>query len=306
MRLCRFLRDQLPEIGVLLDDGTILPVPAMFHLAGSMATHVSDILDLLPGGASHALAQRALQAASPQAGSEAIPVDSVQLLTPLPSPGKMLFLAGNYADHVVEQGGKAEERARTFPYVFLKPLNTLTHPNGPIRIPACSPNKIDWEVELGVIIGRECRNVSEADALGYVAGYTVINDVSDRGFRPNPERNTRPKDTFFDWQHGKWHDTFCPMGPCILSASACPDPQQLKLGLRVKGHDEQDGSTSSMIFPVAAVVSFLSQFMTLLPGDVISTGTPDGVGNAKGKFLKPGDMVEAWIEGIGTLRNPVV
>jgi 2-keto-4-pentenoate hydratase/2-oxohepta-3-ene-1,7-dioic acid hydratase in catechol pathway len=132
-----------------------------------------------------------------------------------------------------------------------------------------------------------------------------VNDISDRVFRPNPGRNQRPKDTFFDWQHGKWHDTFCPMGPCVLPADDCPDPQQLKMTLKVNGQIEQDASTADMVFPVAAVVSFVSSFVTLEPGDIISTGTPDGVGHAKGKYLKRGDVVEAAIEGIGVLRNPV-
>jgi 2-keto-4-pentenoate hydratase/2-oxohepta-3-ene-1,7-dioic acid hydratase in catechol pathway len=225
---------------------------------------------------------------------------------PFPTPGKLLLLAGNYSKHIEEGGGKAAERAQTFPYVFMKPpATTLTNPGDPIRIPAVSPDEIDWEVELGVVIGRECRNVSEMDALDYVAGYTVINDVSDRAFHPNPGRTERPNDKFFDWQHGKWHDTFCPMGPCVTPADEIADPQKLKLQLRVNGNVEQNSTTGDMIFPVAGVVAFLSTFMTLLPGDVIATGTPDGVGKAKGKFLKAGDDVEAEIEGIGILKNPV-
>jgi len=114
----------------------------------------------------------------------------------------------------------AAERAETFPYVFMKPpTTTLTDPGKPIKIPAVSPDHIDWELELGVIIGRRAKGVQEADALRYVAGYTVVNDISDREFHPNPQRKVRKNDGFFDWQHGKWHDGFCPMGPCIASAS---------------------------------------------------------------------------------------
>lgn len=217
-----------------------------------------------------------------------------------------MLLAGNYAEHIEEGGGKAEERAKTFPYVFMKPPSTtLTNPGDPVVIPAVSPDRIDWELELGVIIGKRCKGVSEADALGYVAGYTVVNDISNRKYRPNPERAERPKDKFFDWLHGKWHDTFCPMGPCVLPADEVPDPQSLKLTLKLNGEIEQDSSTSQMVFPVAAIVSFISQSVTLEPGDVISTGTPSGVGFPKGKFLKPGDIIEAEIGGIGALRNPV-
>ena len=156
-----------------------------------------------------------------------------------------------------------------------------------------------------MIIGRRCHGVSEADALDYVAGYTVVNDISDRVFKPNPERNQRPKDVFFDWLHGKWHDTFCPMGPCVLPADELADPQLMKMTLKLNGEVEQDASTAQMVFPVAAIVEFISSFVTLEPGDIISTGTPAGVGSAKGKFLKSGDVLEAAIEGIGVLRNPV-
>src|SRR5262249_28055414 len=153
------------------------------------------------------------------------------------------------------------------------PSTTLTHPGDPVILPSVSPDHIDWECELGVVIGRTCREVSEDQALGYVAGYTIVNDVSDRRFRPNPARRQRDDDGFFDWLHGKWHDTFCPMGPCILTADAVEDPQELALRLTVNGEIMQAASTAQMIFPVAAVVSFLSRFVTLEPGDIISTGT---------------------------------
>ena len=133
---------------------------------------------------------------------------------PIAQPAKILLLAGNYATHVVERGGIAAERDETFPYVFMKPpTTTLTHPGDPIVIPRVSPDHIDWECELGVVIGRRCRDVDEAEALDYVAGYTVVNDISDRKFTPNPGRKPRERDKFFDWLHGKWHDTFCPIGP---------------------------------------------------------------------------------------------
>ncbi len=181
----------------------------------------------------------------------------------------------------------------------------MTHHGDPICIPAISPDHIDWELELGVIIGRQCKGVSEADALDYVAGYTIVNDISDRKFKPNPGRKQREKDGFFDWLHGKWHDTFCPMGPCVLPADELADPQTLKLTLRVNGDVKQDSSTSEMVFPVAAIVEFISSYVTLEPGDIISTGTPAGVGNTTGTYLHAGDQVEAEIGSIGVLRNPV-
>ncbi len=217
-----------------------------------------------------------------------------------------MLLAGNYSAHIEEGGGRAEERANTFPYVFMKPpLTTLTHPGDPVKVPAVSPDHVDWELELGIIIGKQCKSVSEADALDYVAGYTVVNDISDRKFKPNPGRKAREKDGYFDWLHGKWHDTFCPMGPCVLPADELPDPQTLKLTLRVNGEVKQDSSTSEMVFPVASIVEFISSFVTLEPGDIISTGTPAGVGNTTGTYLHAGDVVDAEIEKIGVLHNPI-
>jgi 2-keto-4-pentenoate hydratase/2-oxohepta-3-ene-1,7-dioic acid hydratase in catechol pathway len=172
-------------------------------------------------------------------------------------------------------------------------------------IPRISPGQIDWECELGVVIGSTCRHVAEEDALQHVAGYTVVNDISDRGFKPNPGRKPRERDAFFDWQHGKWHDSSCPVGPCIASAASIGDPQRLRITLSVNGAMKQDSSTGQMIFPVAAIIAFASSLMTLEPGDLISTGTPAGVGKARGEFLKPGDLVAAEIEGIGRLENPV-
>jgi 2-keto-4-pentenoate hydratase/2-oxohepta-3-ene-1,7-dioic acid hydratase in catechol pathway len=156
-----------------------------------------------------------------------------------------------------------------------------------------------------VVIGRLCRDVDEDEALACVAGYTIVNDISDRGFRPNPKRKPRERDKFFDWLHGKWHDTFCPMGPCILSADDVADPQNLPIQLFVNDDLKQDASTAEMVFPVAAIVSFISRFVTLQPGDIIATGTPSGVGSATGTYLRPGDQVRAFIAPIGTLENPV-
>ena len=236
----------------------------------------------------------------------ATPLSEANLLTPNRTPRKLFLLAGNYAKHIEEGGGIAAERAETFPYVFMKPPSTtLTHPGAPIRIPSVSPHAIDWELELGVIIGRGGKAIPESSALEHVAGYTVINDISDRKFRPNPERKERDKDAFFDWLHGKWHDSSCPCGPCITSVEAIPDPQKLGMQLHVNGELFQDASTAQQIFPVAAVIAFISSFVTLEPGDMISTGTAAGVGNTTGTYLKPGDVVTAQIDQIGVLENPV-
>jgi len=309
MRLCRYKRDGQVEVG-FFNDEHIVPLNVAAHLAGVDLPTTDQLVSLLTGG-DHRDAVVAVEASwaklpADQQQEAALPLDEVSLLVPVADPNKLLLLAGNYSKHIEEGGGRAEERAKTFPYVFMKPpTTTLTHPGDPVRIPEVSPDQIDWEIELGVIIGRQCKRVSEAEALDYVAGYTVINDISDRAFHPNPDRNDRPKDSFFDWLHGKWHDTFCPVGPCVLPASEVDDPQQLRLTLRLNGNVEQDAPATEMVFPVAAIIEFISAYVTLEPADIISTGTPDGVGKAKGKFLKAGDVLEAEISRIGVLRNPV-
>lgn len=310
MRLCRFERQQTQQIG-FFDDTTVIPLAAAAAKVSVSLPAIDGLTTALPGGSHRQtvrdIQQRLAQLPVGDLAALRVPTDSVKLLVPVPSPTKLLLLAGNYSKHIEEGGGKATERAQTFPYVFMKPpLTTLTNPGDPVRIPEVSPNHIDWELELGVIIGRTAKSVKEADALNYVAGYTVVNDISDRKFRPNSGRTQREKDGFFDWLHGKWHDTFCPMGPCVLPADELADPQSLHMTLKVNGGVEQDGSTAEMVFPVAAIIEFISSFVTLVPGDIISTGTTSGVGHAKGKFLKAGDVMEASIEKIGTLRSPVI
>jgi 2-keto-4-pentenoate hydratase/2-oxohepta-3-ene-1,7-dioic acid hydratase in catechol pathway len=317
MRLCRFSLDEVTLVGFYTDE-RVIPVAqaceAYEEVEGKdlFIPATEDLLELLPpeGEAFQETRKLAAWVEGPNAPAIedlSMPVEDVQLLVPVARPSKILLLAGNYAAHVAERGGTSAERFETFPYVFMKPpTTTLTNPGDPVVIPRISPDHIDWECELGVIIGRRCRDVTEAEALDYVAGYTVVNDISDRKFTPNPGRKPRERDKFFDWMHGKWHDSFCPVGPCILSADAVADPQSLAIRLSVNGRVKQDGSTSHMVFPVAAVISFLSDFLTLEPGDIISTGTPAGVGSATGTYLQPGDVITATIGGIGSLINPVV
>jgi 2-keto-4-pentenoate hydratase/2-oxohepta-3-ene-1,7-dioic acid hydratase in catechol pathway len=315
MRLCRYQHNGTVEVA-LFDENRVVSLNRVAQeLMIPIPTAMSgNILDYLPPEGKSAQAAlevetrfKRLPAADQQRLSR--PLKEAPLRVPVPNPAKVILLAGNYAAHIIEGGGQAPERQETFPYFFWKPpTTTLTHPGDPIRIPDVSPNHVDWEIELGVIVGKSCRGVREQDALKYVAGYTVCNDVSDRRFQINPQRKKRDRDTFHDWLHGKWHDTFLPMGPCVLSAASAPDPQRLPLKLRVNGQVMQDASTGQMIFPVAALVSILSQFVTLEPGDIIVTGTPSGVGHARKPpvYLKAGDVVEAEIGGIGVLRNPVV
>lgn len=315
MRLCRYQHNGHVEVALFTDTRIANLNRLAAELSVKLPTPMSgDMLDYLPPDGKSAraaveLEQKFAKLSATDQARLSLPLEGAKLRVPIPEPKKVILLAGNYASHI-EEGGreKAAERKETFPYFFWKPPSTtLTHPGDPVRIPAVSPNHVDWEVELGVIIGKKCKGVSEADALKYVAGYSVCNDISDRKFQINPDRKKRDKDGFFDWLHGKWHDTFLPMGPCALSAEGV-DPQKFPVKLKVNGQVMQNANTAQMIFPVAALVSILSSFTTLEPGDIISTGTPSGVGAARKPpvFLKGGDVVEAEIGSIGSLRNPVV
>jgi len=317
MRVCRYQDDSGLRTGFYGDNHVTSLLAAADHYKQSTGEELvfspgDDLLTLLPaGGEEHETAVQLDAWLNEQDEADVAvirqPVETVQLLVPVPRPNKLFLLAGNYAKHIEEGGGIAAERAETFPYVFMKPPSTtLTNPGAPVRIPQVSSATTDWELELAIVIGKGGKGIREADALGHVAGYTVINDISDRKFRPNPDRKPREKDGFFDWLHGKWHDSFCPCGPCITSSHAIADPQQLKLTLSVNGTVRQDSSTAHQIFPVAAIIEFISSFVTLEPGDMISTGTPAGVGNTTGTYLQPGDEVEAVISEIGRLVSPVV
>jgi 2-keto-4-pentenoate hydratase/2-oxohepta-3-ene-1,7-dioic acid hydratase in catechol pathway len=210
--------------------------------------------------------------------------------------GKFICIGLNYSDHAAETGATVPPE----PIIFMKATSAICGPNDDVEIPRNS-QKTDWEVELGVVIGRQARRIGVAQALDYVAGYTVVNDVSAR------DLNSRTDYPFkFDWFQGKSWDTFAPLGPWIVPAWLIADPQALNLKLTVNGEVMQQDSTAHMIWNVREQVSYLSQILTLRPGDVIATGTPTGVGMARGVFLKHGDKVEATVEGIGTLANRVV
>jgi len=313
VRICRY-RKGSEVAAALYHDDTIVDLQRFNDQHGGGAPEApvdwGNSLQFLPHGA-HAAHVRALADYYEQLGPEvrsglSQSTSSVDLLPPIPTPIKFFLLAGNYAEHIQEGGGEVAERSRTFPYVFLKPASTTLIGSGAtIVLPSLSPDTIDWEAELAVVIGQRCKAVSAEQALDVVAGYTVVNDISNRQFRPNPGRDPRPKDGFFDWLHGKWFDSFAPSGPCVTSSADLPDPQTLRLQLKVNGETQQDSHTSKMIFGVAEVIEFISDFVTLEPGDLISTGTAAGVGSPRKKFLRHGDTVEAEIEGIGLVKNPV-
>lgn len=213
----------------------------------------------------------------------------------VPRPGKFICVGLNYADHAKETGKTPPEE----PILFMKATSAVVGPNDDVEIPRGS-KKADWEVELGVVIGTRAKYVSEADALNHVAGYCVVNDVSERAFQS--ERGGQ-------WTKGKSHDTFGPTGPWLVTRDEVADPQNLALWLDVDGVRRQTGNTNTMIFGVAHLVSYISQFMTLEPGDVIATGTPPGVGmgiKPEPVFLKPGQIMTLGIEGLGEQRQQTV
>jgi 2-keto-4-pentenoate hydratase/2-oxohepta-3-ene-1,7-dioic acid hydratase in catechol pathway len=229
---------------------------------------------------------------NPVRGSREWPLDRVTLLPPVQRPAKIICIGLNYRDHAEESGMAIPES----PVMFTKFANTIVGPGDAIRLPATS-TEVDYEAELAVVIGKPASNVSVDDALDFVLGYTCANDVSARDFQ------------FADgqWYRGKGQDTFCPLGPWIVTTDELPDPQALGIRCVVNGEALQDSTTKEMIFSVADVISFISHGIALEPGDLILTGTPVGVGFARKPpvFLKDGDSVTIEIEGIGSLTNPV-
>lgn len=224
---------------------------------------------------------------------EAVALSDVRLLAPIQKPEKFIGIGLNYEDHAAETGADIPEK----PIVFAKYPNSITGPDAPVVIPPIT-EKADYEAELAVIIGREAKNVSKEDALDYVFGYTNCNDVSSRDLQFSEGGQ---------WTRSKAIDTFAPIGPFVATRDEIEDPQNLSVKLTLNGEVMQDGKTDKMIFPVAELIEFLSAGMTLVPGDIISTGTPPGVGTARDPqvFLKSGDTMTVAIEGLGELTNPV-
>ena len=208
--------------------------------------------------------------------------------------GKFICIGLNYSDHAAESGMAVPSE----PVVFMKATSSIMGSNDDVVLPRGS-EKSDWEVELGVVIGKEAKYVSEADALSYVGGYCVVNDLSERAFQLEGTGQ---------WVKGKSADTFGPIGPWLVTADEVPDPQNLRMWLEVDGHRYQDGSTKTMVFGVAHLVSYLSRFMSLQPGDIISTGTPPGVGLGQKPpvYLRSGNVMRLGVDGLGEQRQVVV
>jgi 2-keto-4-pentenoate hydratase/2-oxohepta-3-ene-1,7-dioic acid hydratase in catechol pathway len=208
--------------------------------------------------------------------------------------GKFMCIGLNYSDHAAETGGEVPPE----PILFMKANSAISGPNDDVVIPRTS-EQTDWEVELGFVIGKPGKYIDEADAIGHVAGYCVINDVSERDFQIRRQGN---------WTKGKSCDTFGPIGPWLVTPDEIPDPQSLGLWTEVNGHRYQDGNTNTMVYGIAFLISYLSQFMTLHTGDVVATGTPPGVGMGQNPrvFLKAGDVMRLGIDGLGEQQQSLV
>ena len=276
----------------LLRHGTVgFEKPGLLHTDGT----IRDLSGLVPDIAGMVLSDTGL-AMLRGVNADALPIveDGTRLGPCVAGTGKFICIGLNYADHAAESGMAVPPE----PVIFMKATSAICGPNDPIVIPRKSV-KTDWEVELAVIIGTKAKYVSEADAFAHVAGFAVTNDVSEREFQL--ERSGQ-------WTKGKSSDNFGQIGPWLVTRDEIADPQALDMWLKVNGETMQNGSTRTMVYGVAHLVSYLSQFMTLHPGDVISTGTPPGVGHGQKppRYLKAGDVVELGIAGLGQQKQNVI
>ena len=285
MKLVTFVYNGHSRIGALTGDGSVVDLQrANPQLPG-------DMLALLAGGADTlALAQQAVASAPADA---VLALASVTLQAPIPRPGKILCIGLNYRDHAAESNQPIPQ----FPTVFAKYNNTIVGPGAAIVLPTVT-EKVDYEAEFAFVIGRTARNVKAEDALDYVAGYLPFNDVSARDYQMRTSQGTV----------GKTFDTFGPLGPALVTSDEIANPHDLDISLTINGEVLQSSNTSNLIFSVNELIADLTSFMTLEPGDIISTGTPSGVGSARKpqRWLRAGDVVAVTIEGLGTLENPVV
>lgn len=280
MRLVSYEDGNGRHVGVLLGE-QVVPAAALDGRARSART----LLGALDAVGLAALGERAAR------GGQRIELADVRLLAPVPDPQKIICLGLNYRDHAAETG----QEIPPAPMWFAKFANSLIGSGEEILLPASHPEYVDYEAELAVVIGRRARNVEAATALEHVAGAMPFNDVSARDLQlQNPL-----------WTSGKAIDTFAPCGPALVTLDEVEDLQALGLRTRINGEVLQEGTTAAQIFGVAETIAWLSRTMTLVPGDIIATGTPAGVGAAKGRFLRDGDLVEVEVDCLGTVSNPV-
>jgi 2-keto-4-pentenoate hydratase/2-oxohepta-3-ene-1,7-dioic acid hydratase in catechol pathway len=288
--------DPAPRLGLLRGDAIVDLKTASPRIWPDAPTTLVDLIQRGPDGW-----KRMAEIGADAAAAHSHLASSATWHAPIPRPAKNVFCLGlNYAAHAKEssEARGREVKIPTVPVIFTKAPTTVTGPFADVAVDRQATQQVDWEVELGVVIGKSGRNIAKGDALDHVFGYTVINDLSARDLQQQ----------HMQWFKGKSLDGFCPMGPVLVTADEFGDPQTKRLQLRVNGATKQDGSTANMIFPVDVIIEWLSKGLTLEAGDVIATGTPEGVGMGRTpqEFLQKGDVVETEVEGIGVLRNRIV
>ena len=287
------------RLGVI-DHGLVVDVAGFGeHVGLDMPSRMLSFIDLGPVAVRQL--REALHSAEGDYGNAlALPIETVTLLAPIPRPRKNIFGIGlNYLDHIAESSSALDTSPDLpkEPIVFSKPPTAVVGPNDPVRHDAKITQQLDWEVELAVIIGTTARRISRENALNHVFGYSVMVDVSARDNRRAGQ-----------WIYSKGMDSYAPFGPCIVTADEIPDPQKLDLWLTINGEEKQRSNTAKMLFKVDELISDLSRGITLEPGDIIASGTPEGVGAGRNpqEFMWPGDVMEAHVEGIGMIRNPII
>ena len=301
MRVATFRTGGRERLGVVRDQRMVDVALAADRLErGDLAGAASGMLALIAGGDGALAALAEVVAAAPE--DALLPLETVELRAPIPRPRKNILCVGrNYAEHAAEslRAIGQEVKLPEFPNIFTKAVTAVTGPTSEIVIDQAVSERIDWEVELAVIIGTGGRGIAREEALGHVWGYTILNDVSARDIQNRAG---------VQWFLGKSLDGSCPMGPWIVTADELRDPTNLRLRLLVNGIVKQEDTTAHMIFDIPKLLADISRGMTLEPGDILATGTPSGVGFARTppEFLRPGDLMESEIEGIGTMRNRVV
>ena len=264
----------------------------------------TDVVSVLGLGESGLAVARRVEAAALAGEVPGWPLAEVRLRAAVPKPPKLLLLAANYQSHITESGAPPVDKGAITPRVFIKPGTAVIGTGDAIRIPAVS-DSVDYELEIAAVVGRSGREIPVERAEEHVAGYAVFNDVSARNLKIAAGRTPREGDGFFDWLLGKWCDGFAAVGPYLVTRDEAGDPGALEMALRVNGELRQHSSAGEMIFSIPEAVAFLSRFVTLRPGDLLCMGTPGGVGDTTQTYLQPGDVVEAEIERLGKLVNPV-
>ena len=293
MHLVTFVKDKQARAGVI-DGEDIIDINACDR---SLPASIKGILE---GGALSRVKKLL------QSKKNRTPRRRAKLLPPIPNPGLVLSVGMNYYEHLKEMKTPVPEK----PAAFTKSVASIIASGQPIILPPGNPSMVDWEGELTVVIGRTCHRAKAEKALDYVAGYTIVNDVSARDWVAPIFSSTGLMGPIHAWEHnllGKMLPTFCPMGPCIATKDEVPDPGNVRIVTRLNGQVMQDANTDDLVFGVARLIEYYSQFYRFLPGDCITTGSPSGVGYGRNPklFMKAGDTIEVEVEGIGVLSNPV-